>query len=300
MTNKVSMKQKGKKVVHRSTGGQAQSLPVNSTPSNESYDRLAYVVLFGLLFVALALVVGGVAVGVHGVVEASTHQPIDWWKLVTSVLLAALCVVAARSVSALALFGSVMLASKQGAWKSVETISKKATQYKRFIPGGVQLYSTAAIQSLVNRGQYKESLDLAEREWNEAGGDPKKEQGLGTICFAAGIASQGEANVKQSQLWNDRAISILVKQLEELKQPPKGMMAKLARTQAQDLEGQIRVQLAAAYFNCATMHFNVQDYRRAKENFRQAVDSAVKAPEFPQKAEIIKFGNEQLARLKHT
>ncbi len=77
-------------------------------------------------------------------------------------------------------------------------------------------------------------------------------------------------------------------------------MAKLQATQSDQILGQLKIQMAAAYFNNATIYFNNQDFRRARENFKLAVDNAVKAPEFPQKADIIKFGNEQISRLKHS
>ena len=280
--------------------GGSQALPVNDAPSNEAGDRLTYGVLFGLLLVAVATAVGALIWGVIGVVEASHMHPVDWMKLVLSVMIGASSVWVARSIAGLSLFGSVMIASKKGAWKALEAIGTKGCDYRRFLPGGASWMSTAVVQSYVSRGQYKKPIDLAQREWDLCGDDDKQRQNLGTLCFAAGLANQGDGDMKQCQMWNDRAIDTMKKALEQLKQPPKGMMAKLAATQSPQLEEQLRIQLAAAYFNCATMYFNVMDYRRAKENYRNAVEHAVKAPEFPQKAEIVKFSNEQLGRLKHS
>ena len=78
------------------------------------------------------------------------------------------------------------------------------------------------------------------------------------------------------------------------------MVAKVLATQSEQSAGQLRTQLAAAYFNNATIFFNANDYRRAKENYRLAIENAKKAPEFPQKADMIKFGSDQLGRLKHS
>lgn len=291
------MKSKSKRV--QKTVGPAQSLPVSTTESNAAGDKLALLVLFGLLAIAAGTMIAGIIYGIHGI-SAATQPPIDWTKLVISLLVAVASAFAARSIAGLSLFGAVMLASKQGAWKSLEQISSKSLGYKRVLPGGTAWLSTALVQSLVNRGQYTQASEIAQSEWNQCGDNEKQKQGLGTLCFAAGVAKQGEGDMKQSQLWNERAIATLEKSLEELKQPPKGVMARLASTQSSQFEGQIKVQLAAAYFNSATMYFNAMDHRRAKENYKRAVENAVKAPDFPQKQDIVKFANDQLARLKHT
>ena len=48
------------------------------------------------------------------------------------------------------------------------------------------------------------------------------------------------------------------------------------------------------------MMSHANDYRRAKENYRLAIENAKKSPDFPQKADMIKFAGDQLGRLKHS
>ncbi len=200
----------------------------------------------------------------------------------------------------MSVFGPVLLGSRMGAWQSLETFCRKGMPLSRIQPGGSSLLSTALVQSLVNRGQYEAALSAADAEWAKSGNDDRQAQNLGTMCFAAGVAKQAQSDLKQAQVWNERAIGVLNKSLEQLQKPPKGFMAKLQATQSDQILGQLKIQMAAAYFNNATIYFNNQDFRRARENFKLAVDNAVKAPEFPQKADIIKFGNEQISRLKHS
>jgi tetratricopeptide (TPR) repeat protein len=209
-------------------------------------------------------------------------------------------VLAARAVLWMSVFGPVILGSRMGSWQSLETFCRKGMALSAIQPGGSALLSTALVQSLVNRGQYEAALSAAESEWARSGSDDRQAQNLGTMCFAAGVAKQAQSDLKQAQLWNERAISVLNKSMEQLQKPPKGLMAKLQASQSGQVIGQLKIQMAAAYFNNATIYFNNQDFRRARENFKMAVDNAVKAPDFPQKAEIIKFGNEQIQRLKHS
>ncbi len=53
-------------------------------------------------------------------------------------------------------------------------------------------------------------------------------------------------------------LKILNKSLEQLSQPQKGLMAKIASTQSEQALGQLRMQLAAAYFNNATIYFQFE------------------------------------------
>lgn len=182
----------------------------------------------------------------------------------------------------------------------VETVGQKGPMLRKLLPGGSAWLTTALVQSQVNRGQYDAALAASQGEWDFYSKDEKQRTNLGTLAFTAGLAQQGLGNIKESQVWNERAIEILNKSLEQLSQPQKGLVAKLASTQSEQALGQLRMQLAAAYFNNATIYFNSNDHRRAKEMYKLAVENAKKSPEFPQRNEMVKFGQEQLARLKHS
>ena len=276
------------------------SIPVNTTPSNETGDRLSAALLIALIAVSTCTLLGGVYFSTTSCRTAIAHAPIDWLQCLTSVLVLAACVLVARSIFGLSFLGSTMLAAKLGAWQTVESVGRAAMRLRKVLPGGSAWLSAALVQSLVNRGQYEDALTVAEQEWDMYSTDDRGKQNLGTICFAAGIANQAQGEFKQAQVWNERSLDILKKSLDKLQNPKKGWLAAATAVHSNELLGQVRMQLAAAYCNSATFHFNVMDYRRAKENYRLSVEHAVKAPEFPQKADIVRFGNEQLSRLKHS
>jgi tetratricopeptide (TPR) repeat protein len=281
-------------------GPEGPAIPVSTTPTNVRGDQLCMLMLAGLLVLSVAVLGGGLYYGITGFHASFIHAPIDYLGCLGWFLLIALSILVARGIASLSFFGTVALGTRFGAWQTVEAIGSKSAQLKRVLPGGTAWLSTAYVQSICNRGLYKEAIAAAQAEWDRSSKDPKQYQHLGTICFTGGIACQGLGDVKQAHAWNEKALDILNKCSEELAKPPKGMVAKAMKPQTEQAAGQLKMQLAATYFNVATHYFNMQDYRRAKENYRLALENAKKSPDFPQKAEMIKFGGEQMARLKHS
>ena len=294
---KNSIKSQGKQ---KKRGPESASIPVDTTPSNAKGDQLSMALLIGLLVLATAILGFGLFWSIQEFHAGFNQHPLDWGKCAVAFVALVLSILAARSIASISFFGSVALASRMGAWKTVEAIGLKSGQLRKLIPGGTTWLTTAYLQTLVSRGRYKEAIAASQSEWERSSEDPKQIQYLGTVCYTAGIATQADGDLKQSQLWNERAVEILNKCIEQLGKPPKGMLAKLTAPQSEQATGQLRTQLSAAYFNLATHYFNGQDYRRAKENYKLALDNAKKAPDFPQKNEMIKFGTDQMARLKHS
>jgi hypothetical protein len=294
---KNQMKQQGRRTKR---GPDTGVMPVNTDESNVRGDQLSTAMLFALLILSAGVLFGGIYYGVTGFHAAFTEKPTDWIQCVVMAVVIVGSFLLARSIAWLSMFGTVALASRMGSWKMVETVGSKGPLLRKLLPGGSTWLTTALVQSQVNRGQYDAALAAALDEWDFYSKDEKQRTNLGTLSFTAGLAQQGLGNIKESQMWNERAIEILNKSLEQLSQPQKGLVARFAGTQSAQALGQLRMQLAAAYFNNATIYFNSNDHRRAKENYKQAVENAKKAPDFPQRNEMVKFGQEQLARLKHS
>ncbi|MFN8553500.1 MAG: tetratricopeptide repeat protein [Candidatus Obscuribacterales bacterium] len=296
MKNQMKQQQKRTKRV----GPESSAMPVNTAESNSRGDQLSTALLFGLLVVSVVVLSGGLYWGITNFHSAFSAKPIDWLQCVVSAIVIVASFLVARSIAWMSMFGSIALASRMGAWKMVETIGSKGPWLRKVLPGGSPWLTTALVQSQVNRGQYEAALAASQSEWDFYVNDEKQKTNLGTIAFTAGLAQQGLGNIKESQMWNERAIEILNKSLDQLSKPQKGLVARFAAPQSEQALGQLRMQLAAAYFNNATVYFNANDYRRAKENYKQAIENAKKSPDFPQRNEMVKFGQEQLARLKHS
>ncbi len=287
---------------HKGSVSGAPKFPVNETPSNQQYDNLGLALFITALTLALCALVGGSYYCISQFVQAIQSKPIEW---MTCILMTGFLVVSlytARTLVWLGFFGTVMMCSRMGAWKRAEETAMLGIRLGKFMPNGTGWASMALSQSLLQRGQFKESLAVAEDEWQRNGSNPKQAINMGPLCACAGMANQVDGNPKQTLVWNERALSSLNYMYEEYSDPKKekGLMRKITKTQSAEWLGQIKMQLAATHFNNATIHMNSMDHRRAKESFKKAVEFAVQAPDFPQKTEILKVSKEQLGRLKHS
>jgi len=277
----------------------AAEIPVNDTPSNVKGDNMS-LGLFVALLIACAATAGlGVYFSSTRFVQAINATPTDWLTIVAMTLILTLALLLARTFFWLAFFGPVMLAARMGAWSTCEKLCKQAIKLPQTLSRGSSWASVALVQSLVTRGKFAEAIEVAEAEWQRSGQDVRQVQNLGPLCVTVGIATQVESDMKESLKWNERGVECLNKSLTELDKPKKGIMAKAMAPQSSEWTGQVKTQLAVAHFNIASIYMQKQDHRRAKENFKKSVDFANQAPEFPQKADIVKVGREQLGRLKH-
>ncbi len=274
-------------------------IPVNTTPSNKKGDQLALMGSYGLIVVAVGTIGMGLYFAILNGIQACSKNPVDLTTLLSMILLATVSVLVARSIFWLSFFGPVMLGSRMGAWQSSEQLCRNAIKLPAFLSRGTSWASVSLVQSLVNRGEYSDAMQAAEEEWQRTGEDVRQAQNLGPLCVATGIASQVQEDLKESLKWNERAIQCLNNAVEELSKPKTGLMAKALSPQSGEWLGQVRTQLSIAHFNIATIYFQKMDYRRAKENFKKAVEVASQAPDFPQKSDILKISKDQLARLKH-
>lgn len=283
--------------VYKNVG--SSSLPINNVASNPKGDQIASAASIALLAGSVIAVVAGISFSYWQFGPAVSKHPIEWGPVVWSTITLAIAFVLARALLWLSFFGSAMLAAKMGGWSSLEAITRRAIKYGRFLPNGTPWASLMLVQSLMARGQWKESITVAEEEWTRTGNDKAQAQNIGPLCAAVGMATQAEGQYKDSLTWNDRAIEKINAVLDELGKPKKGLLAKATAVQGDQWTSQLRIHLAAAYFGNANVYFNSQDFRRAKENYKRAVENAAKSPDFPNKSDIIKISNDQLSRLKH-
>jgi hypothetical protein len=278
------------------------AMPVNTAESNAKGDMYATAMTYGLIAASVAVLIGGSYYAITGFQSSLVSTPINWPNIVWMTLVLVATLLLARSLFWLSMFGAVMLATRMGAWKSLETTCKRVMKLPPTLSRGTSWASLALLQSLVTRGQYKEALEVADTEWTRSGENPKEAQNMGPLCVTAGIASQVENDTKAAMEWNNRAIAALNKSMEQLQKPNKGLLEKLAATQAKtgDWEGQLKTQLMMAHFQNANILFSKMDQRRAKENYKKVVEYSNNSPDFPQKSDIIKVSREQLSRLKHS
>jgi len=206
----------------------------------------------------------------------------------------------ARTLSWMGVLGSVLLAGKMQSWKSQDAICMKAQKMRILMPSGAAWAAMVLSQSLASRGKYKESIEVAEAEWNRNGESDKNDQTLGPTCATASFSYQMESDMKGALTWNDRTITTLGRAVANMQKPKTGLMAKALSSQSGQYIGQCQMQLGAAYFGNGNIYFNQMNYRQAKDNYRKAIEVLQQAPDSDQKTEILKVAKEQMQRLKHS
>ncbi len=290
------MAKKGTKI------GQSQELPVDNSPSNQQYDKLGLALYITALTLALVTFVGGSYYCITQIIEGLQARPIQWMVCILMAGFFVGAVYTARTLVWLGFFGTVMMCSRMGAWMRSEETSRIAIKLDKFMPNGTGWASLALCQSLLQRGQYQESLAVAEDEWRRNGENVKQATNMGPMCAYAGTINQVEGNIKQTLVWNDRALNSFNFMLEDYTDPKKNksFMRKFAKSQTTEWLGQLKLQMAGVYYTNAQIHMNVRDFRRSKECFKKAVEMAVQSPDSPQRSDILKASKEQLGRLKHS
>ena len=267
--------------------------------SNPRGDKLATLLFAGIIVIAALVLVGSSFYSISLFSRAIQASPVEWMNVGISSVTLVVSVVLVRALIWLSLFGSMSLAVRLGGWNAIESTSKKALMLPNFLSRGSAWASLFLVQSLVSRGKYDEAREAAESEWERSGWDEKQAQSLGPLATTVGMSLQAQGDMKNALKWNERGIEMLNKCIEFVNRPNKGFFEKAAATQAGDWMGQIKAQLATAHFANGTIYFNKMDYRRAKENYKKAVDYANQSVDFPQKDYMLQMGKEQLQRLKH-
>lgn len=274
------------------------NFPNEGMPSNVVADKQARLLFMALLTVSLVLVTGGVLWSGAQVMYALNHAPINFFQLGVGIVCLVILFFIGRSMVWLSLFGSLMFAQKANAWEAQQFLCDRAMKLKKLIPGGATTAALLLIQGYISRGEIDETIKIGQQQYEEFGNDPKQMQNLAPMYSTLGLAFHMQGVWRESITWNDRAIEAFRVLLDQFKNK-RGLVAKLAGTQSVEWTKNIHTQLAVTYFNNGTNHFNLRNQRVAKDCYRQAVEHANQAPDFPEKADLLKVSREQLSRLKH-
>lgn len=274
------------------------NFPNQGMPSNEAADKQSRWIFMGILTLAVVLIILGLTWS-----SAQVYYGIrlsNWLSVGVGTVGVALMLVLGRSSLWLSIFAALMFAQKNNAWDAQRFLCARAMQLKKIIPGGATTAALLLIQGLISRGEIDETIKIGQEQYEQFGNDPKQQQNLAPMYSTLGLAFHLQGQWRESLLWNERAIEAFLKMMDQMKER-KGFVAKLAGAGGQSAEWikNLHTQLAVTYFNNGTNQFNLRNQRAAKEAYRQAVEHANQAPEFAEKADLLKVSKEQLQRLKH-
>lgn len=296
-------KQFGSKMRTRTVGGGAkgkrQDLKLDETPSNEVADKQAQMIYIGLTFLSILLVGGALYWAFFTLLSGVSGGHLNWAAIIAGSITIGVCIFLTRTLAWLSYFGAIIYAMKTNAWQSQQRLCRSALKLWRLFPGGSSTAALMLVQSLVSRGQFDEAIAVGQEQFNLHGKDPKFNESLAPMYSSLGMAYQVKGDPKESIVWTERGIEAMERALTQIAEK-KTWQAKLAGPQGIEWAKQLRMQLCVAYFNNASSYFNQMNYRQARQLYKQTLDHSNQAPEFPEKAEIVRVSKEQMQRLKHS
>lgn len=294
-----SGKVKTKMVVAGGAKNNKPAFPNQGLPSNPIADKQAKMLFMALLTMSFVLVAGALFFAVAMIIAALKSNPMNYFGVAGAVVAIVATFFVARTLLWMSLFGSLMYAQKSNAWEAQLFLCEQAMKLRKLIPGGATTAALLLIQGYISRGDIEQTIKIGQEQYETFGKDPKQVQNLAPMYSTMGLAFHMQGAWRDSIVWNDRAAEAFSKILTNFKER-KGIVAKLAGSQTTEWTKNIETQLAVTHFNNGTNHFNLRNYRAAKDSYRQAVEHANQAPDFPEKNDLLKVSKEQLSRLKHT
>jgi len=279
--------------------GKKPELPTNSEPSDAGTDKKAHGLFLLMCLFSFSLVALGVLLSIREGIFAFHANPINWFGAVVGLLGVAASFLLARALLWATFLLPIMYASKKQGWQSVEDLCRRALKLSKLIPGGSSTAAVMLAQSLLTRGEYDEAVKFAEDEWEKHNTDVEYNKSLAPMYSAVGMVLQATGDFRGSITWNDRAIQAFDNLLAQLKSG-KGLMAKMAKAQNNQMVTNVQTQLAVSHFNNASSYFNQRNHRAAKDAYRKVLEHINEAGDFPEKSDLLHATKEQLARLKHT
>lgn len=296
-SSKVDTRLKTQTILKRPKGAKPE-LGIDTTQTNPRADSQVKLLFVGLLSLTVILAVLGIFWTVSHLVLSVAHKPTDYIGVVAMTAGTTLILLFARNFVWMSFFAAIMFASKTKAWNSQEYLCRLAIRLRKIIPAGYSTASLILAQNLLGKSKSDDVIEIAQKQWEQVGSKAKNDQNTALLCATAALAQQLKGNTRESISWNNRAIAAFKGILEQIANP-KGIMSKILASQSRHWVGTIHMHLAVVLTQNANCHFNLMNHHQAKESYKQAVENANRAPDSPEKREILRLSREQLGRLKH-
>ena len=121
-----------------------------------------------------------------------------------------------------------------------------------------------------------------------------KDQGLANLCACVSFAYQMQNEQHRAIEWSEKSVKSFDEIFAAISKS--GGINKYA---GQSILQTLYIQHAQVLMGLALSYLSVQNRLKAKENLKEAIQQARKAPDSAQKRDVIRTCEEHLSRLKH-
>jgi len=257
-------------------------------------NNLCYGLFFSALAIGFATNVWLVYLIAHNVVAAYSEHPINWLPAIGYTVLLAMALSLVRAV----VWGSFVLAatvaSRTQAIQAQMDICRWARKFRAILPGGAAWATQAIIQRMITKEEYKEAIALGTEEYEQVSKKNAKDQGLANLCACVSFAYQMQNEPHRAIEWSEKS----VKSFDEIFAAI-GKSGGINKYAGQSILQTLYMQHAQVLMGLAMSYLSVQNRFKAKENLKEAIQLARKAPDSAQKRDVIRTCEEHLSRLKH-
>jgi len=189
---------------------------------------------------------------------------------------------------------STAVASRTQSFTAQQKLCQWARKFRHLLPGGASWATQTIIQRLITKEDYKEAIALGSAEYEQLSKKNAKDQSLANLCACIGFAYQMQGEQHRSIEWNEKSVQSYEQLFAALEKG--GGMSKFA---GQTVVDNLNLQYAQVLVGLGTAYLNVQNRMKAKEHLKNALQQARKAPDSPQRRDIIRSCEEILSKLKH-
>jgi len=257
-------------------------------------NNLCYGLFFACLVVGFGADIWLVYLVSHNVVAAYSEHPFNWLSAILYTVLLAMAISLVRGI----LWGSFVLsatvAARTQSIKAQMDICHWARRFRAILPGGAAWATQAIIQRMITKEEYKEAIALGTEEYEFMTKKNAKDQSLANLCACVSFAYQMQNEQHRAIEWSEKS----VKSFDEIFAAI-GKSGGINKYAGQSILQTLYIQHAQVLMGLAVSYMSVQNRLKGKENFKEAIQQARKAPDSPQKRDVIRTCEEHLSRLKH-
>lgn len=261
-------------------------------PSQEKvvYATFAGVLLLGLgINLTLLYFIGATLYG------AAVSQPPNWLMVAGMTVAFGLVIYfGLRPAINAPFFIAATIGDRVNALDAQRKICEWAIKFRNVLPDRASWATQAIMQQMLGSEKHDEIIAMGTSTYEELIKRNPNENSLAPLCGFVGMSYQAKNQGAKAIEWHEKALEQYERSFQALE---KSKFAKKL-TDASVVQA-LNFNYAQTFCALAGGYMQQQNFRKAKELFKKALEQARKCPETPQRRDLIKLVEDNLSRLKN-